>query len=143
MKTISPPQLRDIKWPELLFYAEATQEAFRDARIITAASKYVDFAYKVALDEPTFGDIENPVELRGIVAAIINAQSHSVREYVDITRRGIWVCVDATAIDDNAMLKALDMIAEALEQLDGVEGRIYFGEDLTFTTVDTPWLFDK
>jgi hypothetical protein len=142
MKMNNQPQQRDIQWPELLFYAEATQEAFRDARIITAASKYVDVAYRVALGEPICGDIENPTELRSTVVSIVNAQKHSVREYVDITRRGMWVCVDASAIDDNAMIKALDMIASALEQLGGSEGRIYFGEDLTFTTVDTPWLFD-
>ena len=143
MKTISQPQLHDFKWPELLFYAEATHEAFRDARIITAASKYVDIAYRVAMDEPIFGDITNPSQLRATVVSIINAEKHSVREYVDISKRGILACIDVHTIDDNAMLKSLDMIANALEQLNGSDGRIYFGEELTFTTVDTPWLFDS
>lgn len=147
MKMTNQSQLHDFKWPELLFYAEASQEVFRDARIVTAVSKYVDIAYKVALDDPTFGDIVfgntvNLSQLRATIISIINAGKHSVREYVDIAKHHIWVCVDVAVIDDNAMVKALDMIANALEQLDGNDGRIYFGEELTFTTVDTPWLFE-
>lgn len=133
----------DFKWPELLFYAEATREAFRDARIITAVSKYVDIAYNIALTEHVFQEDPDPLQLRSIVSTIINAERHSVREYVDVTNRGIWICIDVFEIDDNAKMKALDMIASALEQLNGGHGRIYFGGELTFTTVDTPWLFDS
>jgi hypothetical protein len=123
----------------VIFHAEATKEAFRDMRIVTAASKYVDIAYNMALDNLKF--IDDIKDLDITVTSVINAQTFSVREYVDIGRDGILVCINAPIIDENAMLSSLDMVAEALRQLNGGKGTIYFGNELTFAIKDIPWLF--
>ena len=132
-------QYSDIKWHEVIFYAEAIKESFRGARVITAQSKYVDIAYDIALNQLNYmDDVKN---LDGAVARIINAQTHSVREYVDVGRDGFLVCINAPVIDELVTLRSLDLVAEALKQLNGNMGKIYFGDKLTFTTKDIPWLF--
>jgi len=132
----------NIKWPELVFYAEANHEPFQDITITTAQTSYVDTANHIASSmyyPDKYGDTNALDEL---VMQVINQQKHCVYETVTVDKDGIRVCINAAALDEEATSEALNRVAFALSELHGGHGTIFFSEALTFTTVDIPWLFD-
>lgn len=129
----------NIKWPELIFYAEANNEPFKDIRIVTAQTKYVSIANDIFANTISSGArISNRWEYNA--RAIINMQKHSVHEYVKVDKGEIEVCINVPVLDEDATSQALDMVTITLNQLDGMDGVVYFSDKLTFTTADIPWL---
>lgn len=148
MTKISPTPPSNIKWPELMFYAEANNEPFENITVVTAQTRYVDAANNIACDLLNAGSISEDISDSGersldkAVVRIINDQKHSVYETVVVDKDGIRVCINVAALDEAAMAEALNRVEFALSELHGQHGVIFFGEELTFTTADIPWLFD-
>jgi ribosomal protein L35AE/L33A len=65
---------------------------------------------------------------------IINAPEH---EFVKIENCEIKVGIKSNVSDEDVVWKALDMVAEALDRLDGRDGVVYFGADIQLSTPDT------
>lgn len=55
-------------------------------------------------------------------------------EYVKVEDSNIRVCVKMTPNEEDVMWKALDMVADALDKLDGHSGVIYFNTPIQLTT---------
>jgi len=64
-----------------------------------------------------------------------------VQESVTVDRDGVSVVVDAIRMeDDTTIMRVFRLISQALDQLDGHYGTINFGDPVTFTKQDIPWL---
>ena len=140
MKTsqLRPSHSHHINIPELYFLACAGDEIFQDAYIITAKSKYVDMAFDIAGRNR---DVVTDTNFMEAAARIINHQDYSVHESVEVKSDGISVCINSESINEEAETKALNMVVEALRQLDGKHGVIYFGPPLHFSTTELPFFF--
>lgn len=116
MKRMIQVQLRKnqkIDWPGVYFMAVTEPDPFADMTIQTAKSVY----------------------FRQLCA---NECQPRVFESVDVSPDGdITVTLNEDVITDENMWRALDLVADALDQLGGQPGVICFGEVLTFQpTID-------
>lgn len=121
-----------INWPEVYMMAEATSEAFADVRIVTAKSEYDRLIEECVMDAA----MSTPLTFcEGVCSPI------TVRESVTITTDGdISVVVNTPTVTDDDMWNALDLVADAMYQLDGKAGTVYFGDPLTFQSKQLPTL---
>lgn len=132
------PQTK-IDWPELYMVAEASREPFMDMRIVTAKSEFVmvngDMAYT---HRPS---IEGIADYNKAVLNAMSINAIAVQERVTINEDGeITVVVNTDQVDDDATWAALDLVARAMDELDGESGTVQFGAPLTFTPSEIPWL---
>lgn len=130
MLQMATPAKPRINWPDLYLMAESESEAFADVRIVTARSEYdrqlAEHAMDAAFGAP-FGAVG---ELTSDVC---------VRECVTVTDDGeLSVVINASDVSDDAMWAALDMVADAMYQLNGESGTVYFGEPIKFTETNNP-----
>lgn len=127
-----------IKWAELYFTACAEHEVFEEVSIVTAKSEYANLAFQAAAEvvlEST-GDISQ-TELLKASAFIMDERKVHVQECVTVDSNGMSVCINATSVDDDdAVWRALDMIADALQHLGNDHGTVYFGEKLHFSSAE-------
>ena len=135
---MQPQQHNTINWPEVYMMAESNNEPFADVRILTAKSEYIR-AYSDYLDLGyTTNDQQN---YNSVLSSAINSHSLDVYESVSIDGDGaITVVINRESVTDETTWDALDMVAHAMEQLDGEEGTIRFGSPLSFKSTDIPWL---
>lgn len=117
-----------INWAELYLTAEAAKESFVDVRIVTARSEYDNIV------------AERRMEMAELQPFDLIQQHHNIpiKESVTITGSGeISVVVNTPDVSDDAMWRALDLVADAMYQLDGKSGTVYFGEPIMFSNVGT------
>lgn len=135
---MSHPQTDTINWPEVYLMAEASSEPFADVRIITAKSEYI----RMYSDYLNLGYTLDPLDnCASQLLATMDTHSLDIHESVTIGVDGrITVVVNTDTITDDTTWTALDMLADAMEQLNGKEGIIRFGHPLSFTSSDIPWL---
>ena len=118
--------------------AESSSDMFTDVRILTAKSEYVRIFSDYLDLGYTTNDQQDYIDL---LSSAIDSHSLDVYESVSIDVNGtITVIVDHAVIDDDSTWIALDMVAQAMDQLNGKEGTIRFGSPLSFKTADIPWL---
>lgn len=131
-------QHNTINWPEVYMMAESNNEPFADVRILTAKSEYIR-VYSDYLDLGyTYNDQQS---FNNVLSSAIDSHSLDVYESVSIDGDGaITVVINCDAVTDDATWTALDMVAHAMEQLNGEEGTIRFGSPLSFKSTDIPWL---
>jgi hypothetical protein len=128
---------KQISWPDVYFTAEANRERFDDVNVVTLKSYLAEKAYDIAIAEL---GVEHPDALLARVRVILDSGRIYVSEHVKVNRSGIRVVVDCELIDEDSIWKALDMVASALEQLNGMSGKIHFGSTITYKTTDIGWL---
>lgn len=127
-------------WAKLYFTAESERESFQDIQVVTAKSEYVRLATMrafIGVDEDEF----DTNDFQRQIADIINNQTIVVHEFVDISARGIVCCIDVEAITDDTAGVAIQMIAEALDRLDGKYGVVNLSKPLQYKTTDIPWFY--
>lgn len=127
-----------IKWADLYFTACSEKEAFEDVTIVTAKSEYANLAFQAAADLmlQTSHEIIQKDVLRA-AQVIMDAGKVHVQEYVKVNEVGITVCINAVSVDDEEVVwRALDMLADALQHLDGSHGTVYFGNNLYFSSAE-------
>lgn len=137
-----------IQWLRAFFEASTLQEPFEDVYVYTAKSEAVDKAMERALSHMgevmENGDEVKPEDVPNLAATLLDSGMFTVLEHVVVRRNGISVCINADSTEDEvAMCRALDMVAEALDQLDGKTGVINFGEKLTFRSNQVDWSFTQ
>ena len=122
-----------ISWPDVYFAAEANREAFEDVSVATLDSYLVDMAYEIAINEVGLEDSSILVQR---AHEILTKETVSGKEHVDVSGHGINVVIDRKEIDEDALWDILDMVATALDKLDGKFGKIYFGESKRYKPVE-------
>lgn len=129
-----------INWAELYFTAEADKEEYKDVRIVTAKSAYLDVLQEEALDRhPKFLSGNGPVtnaDLRAFAEEFAKDFHHYVRESVTFEEDQILIIIDADVIDDDSTDRALEMLAAAVSQAKDV---VFFSACLSYPTHALPW----
>lgn len=138
MTMLQHPPHNSIDWSNVYFTAEAFQDPFDDVQIITARSQFLEHAYQIAAEMLIDSATELTEQSVSTVAlSLIAAKKVAVREFVETTNDGLIVCINSPSTeDDNVMFRALDLVALALDQLDGQQGVVYFGDELQFSVTD-------
>lgn len=118
-----------INWAELYLMAESEAEPFADVRVVTARSEFdrlvAEQLFHYSEDFP-FGETTLKLDVE-------------VRESVTLTPTGEFsVVIDAPEVSDDAVWKSMDMVAEAMNQLDGVPGVVYFSSPIKFKKQTNP-----
>lgn len=144
MNTVYPsgPTINRIEWADAYFAAATTGEPLEDVTIRTARSTYADLAYTAAAEILLRESPQLSIAAFDEVAKkIIDEGRVFVQEHVDITNDGISICINAYSVEnDEVTWRALDMLAVALEHLDGKTGTVYFGEPLRFSSQELGWV---
>lgn len=117
-----------INWADLYLMAESEAEPFADVRVVTARSEFdrlvaeqlFHYSEKYPFDTALVLDVE-------------------VRESVTLSTSGEFsVVIHADEVSDDAVWKAMDMVAEAMDKLDGNAGVVYFSAPIRFTKQSNP-----
>lgn len=126
-------------WSDLYFYADAAREPFEDVTVVTARSQYFDLVYQIAADSVyRHTGMLSTSAVEPVAMALIASRKVHVQEHVRVDSTGITVCLDVPdTTNDDMMWRALDLVQQALDQLNGDEGTVYFGEDLWFSPEQT------
>lgn len=128
---------KKISWPDLYFAAEVNKETFEDVNITTLKCFYFDLAQEQALLEV---GLKSKSRLEKRIKHIIEAQTIKVQEHVEVTHSGIRVVINRETIEEGAVFSALNMVASALDKLDGKSGVVPFSESMSFKLSDFAWL---
>lgn len=127
-----------IAWADVYFTAEAGREPFEDVEIVTLKSSYLDLALVAAADillKERSNSVPSTDDVMNIAKLIMDDHKIFIQEHVNMSSEGITVCINAASLDDEDVVwRALDMLADALEHLDGAHGTVYFGEQLRFSS---------
>jgi hypothetical protein len=133
-----------IKWPSAYFEASSSLEPFEEVHVVTAKSEFVSNACEIAANVLMKNGDFTEQQLNQYTQHVIASQRLSVYESVTISDTGISICINADNVeDDNVMWRALDMLADALDQLDNTQGTITFGDSLTFSISEVPWIISQ
>lgn len=129
------------KYNQLFLTASAEKEPFQDVNVITLKGEYAKKVEMAAMENVMArgGRLTRPAvvsEMKTIFAANVL----TVQEAVYRTKEGISVVVNASNIDDTALTRICEMVQEALLKLNGRNGVIKFGEPVSFTMNELPWL---
>ena len=135
-----------IEWATAYFTASADNEPFEDVSIITAKSAYLELACTAAADmllrqsTKTSDARLHQTDVLDCAAHIMNEGKVFIQEHVKVAPEGISICINAVNVEDeDAVWRALDLLADALGELDGAHGTVYFGDVLRFTSGEIPW----
>lgn len=145
MTTVSNtgPKPNHIAWADVYFTASANHEPFEDVEIVTAKSSYLNLALVAAADiimKESLSAAPSPVDVSNIATLLMDDRKVFVHEHVKVAPEGISICINAITLDDeDAVWRALDMLADALEHLDGAHGTVYFGTPLHFSSSEISW----
>jgi hypothetical protein len=127
-----------ISWPDVYLTAEADQEHFEDVSILSLKGYYTEKVYDQAIADVGCEDAE---KLMKRVRQIINEGQTYVQEHVKISSSGMRVVLDCENVNNEEVLwSALDMLASAMERLDGHHGKVSFSALRAFTLTDVVWL---
>lgn len=147
MISMSSNTVNRIEWADAYFAASADKEQFEDVSIVTAKSVYLELACTAAADillrrsTKTSNFQLYQGDVFDCAAHIMNEGKVFVQEHVKVTPEGISICINAVDVDnEDVVWRALDLLADALSELDGVYGTVYFGEELRFTGGEIPWI---
>lgn len=146
MISMSSNTVNRIEWADVYFTASADKEPFEDVLIVTAKSTYLELAYTAAADillrqsTRTSQSRLYQTDVLNYALHIMNEGKVFVQEHVKVAPDGISICINAVDVDDeNVVWRALDLLADALGELDGSHGTVYFGEELRFTNDEISW----
>lgn len=124
-----------LPWPAIILAASSSKETFEDVHVVTLISEYVDQVKAQLISSSgslqyTNEQLRNAIDLHPI----------NIQQYVTVHHGNIDVCVHAQFISDDTCFVVLTMVADALDQLSGVDGTIFFGDKMSFSSSDIPWL---
>ena len=129
---------KKISWDTAMFTAEHLQEPMVDVHIRSAKVDFVEKAYDLASTVcPSLTD--------GALTIIANKMMSlgrvQTQERVEIDGANIVIVINTNDVnDDLSTWRALDMLATALDHLDGSSGVVPFGEPVTYKLSDLQWI---
>lgn len=117
-----------INWADLYLMAESEAEPFADVRVVTARS---EFDRLVAEQMFSYSE-QSPFGATFVLDV-------EVRESVTLSTDGEFsVVINTPDVSDDAVWKAMDMVAEAMNVLDGHAGVVYFSQPIRFNKQSNP-----
>lgn len=126
---------------DIIFGAVAEREPLQDVNAITLKGEYAKRVEQRALDNLMASNIPLTNEtVYSEMDRIFAAKSIVVQEAVYYTEDGWSVVVNAEAIDDTAVHRAIELVVDAVDKLDGRYGVIKFGQPMSFNKADLHWL---
>ncbi len=133
------PHHLPIDWAQVYFSADAYQEAFTDVRLVTIKSEYLNAVQEQAID--IVGCCDETLMREAAKQIVLNKQI-SIKEYVTVNNKGdIKVAIMSDQVDSvDAWMRSLDLVSQALSQLNGQSGTIEFGESIYFNVSDLWWI---
>lgn len=136
-----------IEWARAYLEASSMNETFEDVHIVTAKSELVETACDLILAQADMFRVYDDADHQAVMVSarkLVDEGAVSVREYVKVDNSGIRVCINTeTTEDPDAMWRALDMVADALQVLDGSHGTINFSNKLKFQSSEIPWFITQ
>jgi len=121
-----------INWPDLVFYAEATEEPFEELTVTTLKSHYGSLCEEVAVGCVAFTGDEKSwyTKVQERAEWEMDNGNITVREHIRIDNNlNAYAVIDADAITDKEVERALTW----LEQVD-IPGKKEFGDPKSFTS---------
>lgn len=136
-----PYSTKRIAWTDAYFYACSSGEHFKDVRVVTAKGEFITKVNDLVDTLWENAHLCSEQAERHLTEQVISEMGINVQEHVTIDEAGISVCINAENVnDENTMLRTLDMVTDALDQLNGKQGTVSFGDPLTFSINDITWL---
>lgn len=134
-----------ISWPDVVIAAAASHESFEDVTIVTARSSFADLAMEAAADICVReGHTLSEEKVLAVAQALITGNKIEVRESVCVNAGVITACINVPSTEaEDVPWKALEMVASALDQLNGHDGVVVFSDSLRFTLAEVPWLLKR
>lgn len=137
MSQTQPTLLSNPNWQGLTFLAEADQEGFANANIITLRAYYREKVYEQAFNKAAAEGISVDKIFQAIedyAIDIMEAGVIEVRSFVEIHKDGITICINEKKIDDEVVRQALNLLLEIGELTPGK--RYELGEAVSFKPED-------
>lgn len=106
-----------IDWAALYFTAECDREEYKDVRVVTAKSVYLERLQECALSVMDRKDVCNTISAKSIEQLIrtkLGSYFPEVYECVRFEAEQIVVVIDVDKVDDQAIETALEMVAMAI-----------------------------
>lgn len=129
------------KYNQLVFAAVSEREPLQDVNVITLKGAFAQKVEHQAIERILSKNKQlSNATLMAAVTKVFESNHIVVQEAVYHTETGISVVVNAETIDDQATTRILELIQDALYQLDGRHGTIKFGEPVSFTRGEINWL---
>lgn len=126
---------------QLVFNAVAEKEPLQDVNTITLKGEFAKKVEMLAIENlTTQGTRLTRKTVMAEMSRIFDTKTITVQEAVYRTKNGLSVVVNAPVVDENAINRVFDLVTEALDKLDGQYGVIKFGEPVSFSMNEIPWL---
>ena len=120
-----------VDWPQLIFDADALKEPFNDIHVITTKCKVVERVY-----DALFGVAGKELLHSTMPLHLIPTIDHtlmSIHESVTLSHSTIQVCVNTKEVTDDVIWQVMDMVSDALVQLDGKCGTVTYGDAIQYS----------
>jgi ribosomal protein L17 len=129
------------KYNQLFFTAVSEREPLQDVNTITLKGEYAKKIEMLAVENLiTRGKRLTQKSVAQEMLKLFNDKTVFVQEAVYCNKNGISVVVNAECIDDLAVKRVFELVQSALEQLEGGYGIVKFGQPVSFTLSEIPWL---
>lgn len=125
----------------IIFDAIAEREPLQDVHAITLKGEYAKqletMAVRIVIDRGAKLTRKNVMTEMN---KLFDNSSIYVQEAVIRNKHGLFAVVNADTIDDVASARVFELISEAIDQISDGCGAVYFGERVSFTRQEIPWL---
>lgn len=129
------------RYNQMVFGAVSEKEAFDDVNVITMKGAFAKKIEQRAIDNLTMGRVKlTALSISREMDSLFALGKVKVSETVYKTPGGISVIVNADRVDDAACSRVFEMVSDALDQLGDTYGNIKFGQPVSFTRSELPWL---
>jgi hypothetical protein len=125
------------QWADIYLTAESISSKFELVSVTTTKSDFVDLLYKSAADILCNQQINlTKSTLDKVAKQLIHTNQIFAMEYVKVHKGIFSVCIDKAVLTDDDMWDVIQMTSDALEQLKGDDGIVYFGTKIYYTLTD-------
>ena len=134
-----------VDWSSAIFAADALGEPFDDITIQSTRNVFIERALEAAADVLHESAITLTTEnVPRVAAVMVGTGKIHVQESVVVGDQGITVTVNVGDIDnEESAYRAMRLVADALDHLDGAHGTMYFGQELKYSLSDVPELLKR
>lgn len=125
----------------LVFAAVAEREQFQNVNTITLKGEFAKKVEAAAIERVLMRNKSlTPDNISLEMSRVFERNNIRVQEAVHYDENGISAVVNAPAVDDEAISRAVLLVQQALDQLDGRYGTVTFGQPVSFTQSEINWL---
>ncbi len=124
-----------INWSDLVFYADANDEPFREIAVITLKSHYVDTVFSSVLSQIPKQENDSIEKYFTLVEKkaihVMNSKAIFVREHVSIDEElNVVICLDVDKITEDVVFDSLNILTQVEIAPNAIH---FFGKEATFS----------